>query len=72
MGGVVRRYKGILIIINATPLVLTLFLAAESLLLCSFKKNTFVLVYVIFVQYIANFAQRTFKFVQKLSSGEYN
>ena len=33
-----------------TPLVLALFLAAASLLLCSFKKCFFVLFYVIFAQ----------------------
>ena len=39
MGVVVRRYIDILtIIINFTPLVLALFLAAASLLLCSFFK----------------------------------
>ena len=44
---VVRRYIDILtIIINfPTPLVLALFLAAASLLLCSFLKCFFVLVY---------------------------
>ena len=41
------------------------FLAAASLLLCSFLKCFFVLVYVIFVQYIANVTQRTFEIVQK-------
>ena len=42
--------------------------------LCSFFKCFFVLVYVIFVQYIniANVAQRTLEFVQKSSSREYN
>ena len=54
------------IIINfPSPLVLALFLAAASLLLCSFLKCFFVLVYVIFVQYIANVTQRTFEIVQK-------
>ena len=53
MGVVVRRYIDILIIIInfSTPLVLALFLAAVSLLHCSFFKCFFVLVYVIFVQY---------------------
>ena len=46
---VVRRYIDILtILIFPTPLVLTLFLAAASLLLCSFFKCFFVFVYVIF------------------------
>ena len=52
--GVVRRYIDILIIIITfayTPVVLALFLAAASLLLCSFKKCFFVLVYVNFVRY---------------------
>ena len=38
-----------------TPLVLALFLAAASLLVCSFLICFFVLVYVINLQYIANF-----------------
>ena len=56
-----------------TPLVLGLFLAAASLLLCSFKKNKkFGLVSVIFLQYIANVTHRTFEIVQKKSrSREY-
>ena len=49
--GVVRRYIDFLIILLIpTPLVLALF-AAGSLLLCSFKKCFFVLVFVILVQY---------------------
>ena len=50
MGVVVRRYMDILaIIINLpTPLVLPLFLAAASLLLCSIFKCFFGLVSVIF------------------------
>ena len=46
MGVVVRRYIDILtiiILIFPTPLVLALFLAAASLLLCSFLKCFFVL-----------------------------
>ena len=46
-----------------TPLVLALFLAAASLLLCSFL--IFGLVSVIFLQYIANVTHRTFEIVQK-------
>ena len=73
MSVVVRRYIDILtILIFPTPLVLTLFLAAASLL-CSFFKCFFVLVYVIFLQYIANVTQRTFEIVKKKSrSHEYN
>ena len=66
VGVVVRRYIDILIIIInfPTPLVLDLFLAAASLLLCSFLKCFFGLVSVIFLQYIANVAHRTFEIVQ--------
>ena len=69
VGVVVRRYIDILIIIlnfpyNYTPLVLGLFLAAASLLLCSFLKCFFGLVSVIFLQYIANVTHRTFEIVQ--------
>ena len=42
------------------------FLAAASLHLCSFLKRFSLLVYVIFVQYIANVTQRTFEIVQKI------
>ena len=45
VGIVVRRYIGILIIFP-TPLVLGLFLTAASLLLCSFSKGFFGLVYI--------------------------
>ena len=67
---VIRRYIDILIIIINfpyiyTPLVLGLFLAAASLLLCSFLKCFFGLVSVIFLQYIANVTHRTFEIVQK-------
>ena len=47
----VYRYPYIIITFFPTPLVLALFLAAASLLLCSFLKCFFVLVYVIFVEY---------------------
>ena len=48
------------------------FLAAASLLLlCSFFKCFFVLVYVILCN-IANVAQRTFEIVRKSRSREYN
>ena len=70
VGVVVRRYIDILIIIInfpyiLTPLVLGLFLAAASLLLCSFLKCFFGLVSVIFLQFIANVTHRTFEIVQK-------
>ena len=48
-----------------TPLVLDLFLAAASLLLCSFFKCFFGLVSVIFLQHKANVTLRTFEIVQK-------
>ena len=52
MDVVVRRYIDfLLILLFPTPLVLALFLTAASLLLCSFLKCFFVLVYVVFVQY---------------------
>ena len=65
MGVVVRRYDILTIIIFPAPLVLALFWASASLLLCSFLKCFFVLVYVIFLQYVANVTQRTFEMVQK-------
>ena len=67
MGVVVRRYIDILTIIINFPYstCISSFLAAASLLLCSFFKCFFFLVYVIFVQYIANATQRTFEIVQK-------
>ena len=67
VGVVIRRYIDILIImiIFPTALVLGLFLAAASLLLCSFLKCFFGLVSVIFLQYIANVTHRTFEIVQK-------
>ena len=53
MGVVVSRYIDILtIIINfPTPLVLALFLAAASLLLCLFFKCFFVLLLIVSVEY---------------------
>ena len=53
MGVVVRRYIDILIIIISFPYstCISSFLAAASLLLCSFLKCFFRFVYVIFVQY---------------------
>ena len=54
-----------LLFLFPTPLVLAPFLAAASLLLYSFFKCFFGLVYVIFLQYIANVTQRTFEIVLK-------
>ena len=73
-GVVVRRYIDILTIIITFPYstVLALFLAAASLFLCSFLKCFFVLVYVIFVQYIANVTQRTFEIVKKKNQDHTN
>ena len=61
MGVVVRRCIDILtiIFIFPNPLVLALFLAAASLLLCSFLKCFFGLVYVIFLLY--NYKQTLLK-----------
>ena len=69
VGGVVRRYIDFLIILLIpTPLVLALFCNSISTSLFIFKMFFFVLVYVIFVQYIANVAHRTFEIVQKSRS----
>ena len=68
MGVVVRRYTDILTIIINFPYstCISSFLAAASLLLCSFLKCFFFgLVSVIFVQYIANVTHRTFEIVPK-------
>ena len=67
MGVVVRRYIDILTIIINFPYstCISSFLAAASLLY-SFLKCFFVLVYVIFVQYIANVTQRTIEIVKKI------
>ena len=64
---VVRRNIDILTIIIDFPYstCISSFLAAASLLLCSFLKCFFVLVYVLFLKYIANVTQRTLKVVQK-------
>ena len=75
VGVVVRRYIDILIIIINFPYnilhCIRVFLAAASLLLCSFK-CFFGLVSVIFLQYIANVTHGTFEIVQKKSrSREY-
>ena len=52
-------------------LVLALFLAAASLLLCSFL-YVFAFLFMLFLCNIANVAQRTFEIVQKSRSREYN
>ena len=67
VGVVVRRYIDILIIIInfSYSTCIRVFLAAASLLLCSFLKCFFGLVSVIFLQYIANVTHRTFEIVQK-------
>ena len=67
MGVVVRRYIDILTIIINFPYstCISSFLAAASLLLCSFFKCFFGLVSVIFLQYKANVTHRTFEIVQK-------
>ena len=64
---VIRRYIDILIIIINFPYSTCImsFLAAPSLLLCSFLKCFFGLVSVIFLQCIANVTHRTFEIVQK-------
>ena len=76
MGVVVRRYTvDILTIINnfPTPLVLALFFASASLLLCSFFKCFFGLVYVIFLQYISKrYSKNIRDRSKKLRSREYN
>ena len=74
MGVVVRRYINILTIIINFPYstCISSFLAAASLLLCSFKKMFFGLISVIFVQYIANVTQRTSSSFKKSRSREFN
>ena len=68
MGVVVREYIDILTIIINFPCTtcISFFLAAASLLLCSFLKCFFGLVSVISLQYIANVTQRSFEIVQKI------
>ena len=67
MGVVVRRYIDILTINISFPYstCISSFFGSSGILLCLFFKCFFVLVYVIFVQYIANVTQRTFEIVQK-------
>ena len=71
MGVVVRRYIDILTMllifpINYTPLVLVLFLAAASLLFCSFLKCFFGLVSVIFLTiYSKRYSKNIVEIVQK-------
>ena len=66
----VYRYIVIIIITYPYSTCISSFLAAASLLLSSFKKKNFVLVYVILCN-IANVAQRTFMIVQKSRSREH-
>ena len=63
---VISRYIDILLIIINFPYSTCIrsFLAAASLLLCSFLKCFFGLVSVIFLQCIANVTHRTFEIVQ--------
>ena len=62
-----------IIIFFPTPLELALFLAAASLLLCSFLKCFFVLVYVNFLQYISKRYSKNIRDRSKISrSREYN
>ena len=73
--GVVSGYIDILIIIInfSYSTCINSFLAAASLLLCSFLKCFFGPVSVNFLQYIGNVTHRTFEIVQKKSiSREYN
>ena len=67
MGVVVRRYIDILTIIINFPYstCISSFLAAASLLLCSFKKCFFGLVSVIFLQY--NYSKRYSKNIRDRS-----
>ena len=67
VGVVVRRYIDILIIIINFPYSTCIrsFLAAASLLLCSFLNVFSVLFPLFFLQYIANVTHRTFEIVQK-------
>ena len=70
MGVVVRRYIDFLIIIIIYPYstCINSFLAAASLLLCSFKKCFFSFLFLLFLCYRANIAQRIFEIVQKSRS----
>ena len=72
VGGVVRRYIDIFIIIITFPYstCISSFLAAASLRLCSFK-NVFSFLFMLFLCNIANVAQRTFEIVQKSRSREH-
>ena len=67
MGVVVRRYIDILTIIINFPYstCISSFLVAASLLLCSFFK-CFSVLFLLFLQYIANVTQRTFEIVKKI------
>ena len=67
MGGVVRRYIDILTIIINFPYstCISSFFGSSILTSLFILKCFFGLVYVIFLQYIANVTQRTFEIVQK-------
>ena len=72
MGVVIRRYIDILIIITFPySTCISSFLAAASLLLCSFL-NVFSFMFMLFSCNIANVAQRTFEIVQELRSREHD
>ena len=72
--GVVRRYIDILIIIITFPYstCISSFFGSSIPISLFILKCFFVLVYVIFVQYIANVAQRPFEIIQISRSREYN
>ena len=71
MGVAVRWYIDILIIIPIYSTCISSFLAAASLLLCSFF-NVFLFLFMLFLCNIANVAQGTFEIVQKSRSRYYN
>ena len=74
VGGVVRSYRDILTIIINFPYstCISSFLAAASLLLCSFFKCFFGLVYVIFLQYSKRYSKNIRDRSKKSGSREYN
>ena len=74
MNVVVRMYIDILTIIINFPYstCISSFFGSSIPTSLFIFKMFFVLVYVIFVQYIANVTQRTFEIVQKNRSREYN
>ena len=73
--GVVRRYIHVDILIIITfpySTCISSFFGSSIPTSLFIFKCFFVLVYVIFVQYIANIVQRTFEIVRKSRSREYN